>query len=226
MRTGNTVRQPHLAAMLDVAGRDVLIVGGGMVAARRAAALLDAGAAVRIVSPVVVPVLSTRHESGEVSWEARGYRRGDCDGAYLVVVASDDSAVNEQAAGEARKAGALVNDAESPRRGDLDIPAVLRRGRIQVAVASGGAGPGLAAFVRDRLSERLGPEFGRLAELAARIRERDRSAGIPAAARQESLEAALPQLLALLEAGDDAAAERLADELSGAERQAGAPAWS
>jgi precorrin-2 dehydrogenase/sirohydrochlorin ferrochelatase len=212
--------------MLDVAGRDVLIVGGGMVAARRAAALLDAGASVRIVSPALAPELNARQASGEVSWQARGYRAGDCEGAYLVVVASDDPTVNEQAVREARTAGALVNDAENPGRGDLGIPAMLRRGRIEVAVSSGGAGPGLAAFVRDRLAEHLGPELARLAELAARMRERDRAAGVGAAARQETLAVALPRLLALLEAGQDGAAEQLADELSGAQRQAEAPAWS
>lgn len=209
--------------MLDVAGRDVLIVGGGGVAARRAAALVEAGATVRVVSPDLVPALRMRHAAGELGWEARDWRAGDCAGAFMVVVATDDPAVNAAAVDEARRAGALVNDAELPERGDLSIPAVVRRGRLRAAVSSGGASPALAAFVRQRLEVELGPEFERLTELSVRMRERDRAAGLDADTREAAQSAALPRLLALLQAGRDAQAEQLADELSGG---VGEPAWS
>jgi siroheme synthase-like protein len=220
------VRPTHLAAMLDVAGRDVLIVGGGAVAARRAATLLEAGATVRVVSPTLTAALRTRHRAGEITWEARGWRPGDCRGAFLVVVASADPAVNAQAAAEARGAGALVNDAQIPGRGDLHMPALIRRGRLQVAVSSGGGSPVLATFIRDRIAGRLGPEVGRLADMAARIREQQLAAGVDGPARQAALEAALPRLLALLAAGREDDAERLATELCGAAHPAGEPAWS
>ncbi|HEY6379484.1 MAG TPA: siroheme synthase, partial [Candidatus Dormibacteraeota bacterium] len=98
--------------------------------------------------------------------------------------------------------------------------------RLQVAVSSGGGSPVLAAFIRDRIAANLGPEVGRLAALAARIRERQLAAGVDGPARQAALEAALPRLLALLESGQQAEAELLATELCDAAHPAGEPAWS
>lgn len=200
--------------MLTVADRDVLLVGGGTVAARRAGALLEAGARLRVVSPALGAALTARHEAGEIAWQARGYRAGDCRGAFLVVVATSDPAVNARAAAEALDVGALLNDAENPARGTVAIPATLRRGRLRISISSGGASPALTAFVRAHLEERLGPELEALTELAARMRDRGKAAGLGAAAREGAAADALPRLLALLEAGRAEEAVRLADELA------------
>lgn len=212
MRTETqNVRPAPLAAMLDIAGRDVLVVGGGAVAARRAATLLEAGARVRVVAPVIVPELAALHAAGGVCWEARGVVATDPAGALLVVLASDDPAANAAAAAAARAAGVLVNDAEQPERGDLQVPAVVRRGRVQVAISTGGGSPALAAFLRRHLEAILPEEIAALADLAVRLREQGRAAGLDAAERERVATELLPRLWALLGEGRAAEAAALVD---------------
>ena len=91
---------PYLLA-LRLAGRRVLIAGGGAVAARRVPALLDSGAEVVIVSPGLSPVLEDLAAAGRLRWTAREYAGGDCAGAWLVCACTDDPGVNAAVAADA-----------------------------------------------------------------------------------------------------------------------------
>ena len=84
---------PYLLG-LRLEGRRVVVVGGGAVASRRIPALLDAGADVLLVSPKVAASLEDLAAAGRIRWAARGYRPGDCAGAWLVCACTDDPAVN------------------------------------------------------------------------------------------------------------------------------------
>ena len=84
---------PYLLG-LRLEGRRVVVVGGGAVASRRVPALLDAGADVLLVSPKVAASLEDLAAAGRIRWEARGYRAGDCAGAWLVCACTDDHEVN------------------------------------------------------------------------------------------------------------------------------------
>jgi uroporphyrin-III C-methyltransferase/precorrin-2 dehydrogenase/sirohydrochlorin ferrochelatase len=74
---------PYLLG-LRLAGRRVLVVGGGAVAARRVPAMLDAGAAIELVSPEVTASLEDLASAAKITWTRRPYQAGDCDGAWLV----------------------------------------------------------------------------------------------------------------------------------------------
>src|SRR5207247_2229141 len=87
---------PYLLG-LRLEGRRVVVVGGGAVASRRVPALLDAGADVLLVSPKVAASLEDLAAAGRIRWEPRGYRPGDCDGAWLVCACTDDPAVHAAA---------------------------------------------------------------------------------------------------------------------------------
>ncbi|GAA4340398.1 hypothetical protein GCM10023178_53690 [Actinomadura luteofluorescens] len=91
---------PYLLG-LRLGGRRVLVVGGGRVAQRRVPALLDAGAEVVLVSPSVTATLERLAERGRITWHRRGYRRGDCAGAWLVQAVTDDAKVNGDVVAEA-----------------------------------------------------------------------------------------------------------------------------
>ena len=88
-------------AGLRLDGRRVVVVGGGAVASRRIPALLDAGADVQLVSPKVTASLEDLAAAGRIRWEPRGYRPGDCAGAWLVCACTDDPAVNAAVAAAA-----------------------------------------------------------------------------------------------------------------------------
>src|SRR5258707_8188297 len=91
---------PYLLG-LRLEGRRVLVVGGGAVASRRVPALLDAGADVLLVSPKVAASLEDLAAAGRIRWERRGYRPGDCAGAWLVCACTDDLEVNAAVAAAA-----------------------------------------------------------------------------------------------------------------------------
>ncbi|WP_460460010.1 precorrin-2 dehydrogenase/sirohydrochlorin ferrochelatase family protein, partial [Angustibacter peucedani] len=85
---------PHLVG-LRLRGRRVLVVGGGSVALRRVPALLEAGADVVLVAPLVLPALDDLAARGQLRWEPRPYRDADVDDAWFVLACTDDPAVNE-----------------------------------------------------------------------------------------------------------------------------------
>ncbi len=137
---------PYLLA-LRLAGRRVVVAGGGTVAARRVPALLDAGAEVAIISPEVSPVLQDLAAAGRISWAARGYTAGDCGGAWLVCACTDDSAVNAAVAAEADAAGIWCVRADDAAASRAWTPASGQAGDVRVGVLSGD--PRHSAGIRD-----------------------------------------------------------------------------
>src|SRR6266851_1007356 len=95
---------PYLLG-LRLAGRRVLVAGGGAVAARRIPVLLRAGADVLVVSPSLSPALHDLASGGQIRWERRKYQPGDCAGCWLVCACTDDPAANAAAAADAEAAG-------------------------------------------------------------------------------------------------------------------------
>ncbi|WP_460370723.1 precorrin-2 dehydrogenase/sirohydrochlorin ferrochelatase family protein, partial [Actinocorallia lasiicapitis] len=92
---------PYLLG-LRLAGRRVVVVGGGRVAQRRVPTLLAAGAAVELIAPEITPSLEDL--IGQVVWHRRGFTAGDLDGAWLVQACADDPETNERVALEAEAA--------------------------------------------------------------------------------------------------------------------------
>jgi siroheme synthase-like protein len=208
------MRPAYYPAMLDLADRDALLVGGGEIAAQKARPLLGAGVRLRIVAPALTAALQARVDAGEASWEAREVRPGDVAGAAVVVCATDQRAVNRAVFEEASAAGIPVNVVDDPELCSFIVPSVVRRGPLQVAISTGGRSPAFAKFMRLHLEQAIGEEFGVLAELAGRMRDRAREAGVGYEARDRIAADALPRLLDLLRAGRTAEAEALADELA------------
>jgi precorrin-2 dehydrogenase / sirohydrochlorin ferrochelatase len=145
---------------LDLSGRRCVVVGGGAVAGRKARKLLQARAEVVVISPEVRPEL----ESVAIEIHRRPYEEGDLEGAYLAFAATDAREVNAAVAEEAKGHGIPVNVADRPSEGDFALPSTLRRGRLQVAVSTGGASPALARGIKGELEELFGPEWAGVVE--------------------------------------------------------------
>ncbi|MFC5818410.1 uroporphyrinogen-III C-methyltransferase [Nonomuraea harbinensis] len=138
---------PYLLG-LRLSGRRVLVVGGGRVAQRRVPALLDADAEVTVVSPSVTPALDDLIAAGRVTWHARHYQVGDCDGAWLVQACTDDRPVNTAVAAEAEAKRIWCVRADDKDASAAWTPASGRVDEISVAVTAGGD-PRRAAGIRD-----------------------------------------------------------------------------
>ena len=170
--------------LIDVTDRLVVIVGGGPVAARKAAGVLEAGATrVRCVSPTFDPALPDSVERVDATYEA-----SHLDGAGLIFAATDLPAVNDAVVRDARARGILVSRADADERdpGDFTVPAKWRTGPVTLAVSAGGS-PALAAMIRDRLQSRWDVRWTRMAEVLAWVRPRLLDPAVPAALRREIL---------------------------------------
>ena len=163
---------------LDLTGRPCLVVGGGVVALRKIAGLVEAGARVTVVSPSLTPSLLKLAAEAEFHWRPREYAQGDAAGFFLVMVATDDLAVNAAAAAECRERGVLVNCADDPARCDFILPAVFRRGAVMVAVSTGGASPTMARLVREELEALLPDDIAPLTEVVAGVRRELSEGGV------------------------------------------------
>jgi uroporphyrin-III C-methyltransferase / precorrin-2 dehydrogenase / sirohydrochlorin ferrochelatase len=119
---------------LDLAGRRVVVVGGGPVAARRAAGLAEAGAHVEVVAPYVCEDL---RDDDRVALLLRDYAPGDLAGAWLVHTATGEPAVDSAVAAEAEAQGTWCVRADDAEASAAWTPAVLRRDDVTVAVTTG-----------------------------------------------------------------------------------------
>jgi uroporphyrin-III C-methyltransferase/precorrin-2 dehydrogenase/sirohydrochlorin ferrochelatase len=177
-------------AFLRLQGREVVLVGGGAVAAAKHAALVAAGARITVVAPEIVPALRA---APDTTFVERGFQAQDLDGAWYAVAAATPEVNREVlAAGLARRI--FVNAADDPPAATAFAGSVARRGPITIAVSTGGAAPALAALVREGLEALLPDDLDRWAETARDARARWRAEGVPMGERRPLLLAALNRL--------------------------------
>jgi precorrin-2 dehydrogenase/sirohydrochlorin ferrochelatase len=166
---------------LKVSGKKAVVIGGGPVAARKAASLAEAGARVTVISPELSPAFDGLAKAGAFIHEARRYRPGDLAGAFIAVAATDDSKTNIDAASEADSLGILINSANPPAAGSFIVPSSIHRGGLTVAISTGGACPALSRRLRQDIESFLAGQYGWFLEfleearsaLKARLPEED-----------------------------------------------------
>ena len=155
---------------LTLAGRRVLVVGGGKVATRRVEELIDTGARIEVVAPTTSAEIAAWAEAGRLQVARRPFEAGDLAGAWLCVAATDDPAVNRAVVVAAEGACCFVSAAGDAPASSARPMSVLRRGDLEVAVGTSGRAPGVAAWVRRQLATVVGEEYGVLVDLAAEAR--------------------------------------------------------
>ncbi|HEV8222835.1 MAG TPA: uroporphyrinogen-III C-methyltransferase, partial [Streptosporangiaceae bacterium] len=148
-----TDQVPYLLAV-GLAGRRVVIIGGGGVAARRVPGLADAGAVVTVVAPELTPALHDLAGAGRLTWLERRYQPGDCAGAWLVCACTDDPAVNAAVAAEAEASRVWCVRADDAAASRAWTPATGQAGDVRVGVLSGD--PRRSAGIRDAVVDALG----------------------------------------------------------------------
>jgi len=174
-------RTPLYPLFLKVAGRRVLVVGGGTVAERKVRELLCSSAAVTVVAPQVGREIRRLASEGTVAWRARRFRPADVDGAWLVVAATGAAAVQRSVHRAAEERRVFVIAVDDPANGSAQTPAVVVRDPYVLAISSTGEAPALTRLLRELLEQVL-PER-EWVQAARALRTRWRAAGTPMAAR-------------------------------------------
>jgi siroheme synthase-like protein len=162
---------------LLVRGRRVVVVGGGRVAARKIEPLVELGADVVVVAPTVHDEVKAMAGAGQVTLHERPFAPADLDDAWLAVTATNEPDVNAAVfrAGEERRV--FVNSADDPANCSFTLMSVVRQADVVVAIGTGGRSPALAAYLKRRLTEELGPEYATLLDLLSEARESMRAQG-------------------------------------------------
>ncbi|MCG6507725.1 bifunctional precorrin-2 dehydrogenase/sirohydrochlorin ferrochelatase, partial [Vibrio parahaemolyticus] len=154
----------YFPLFLDLTNKPVLVVGGGEVACRKIDALLRAGAKVTIVSPQIASTLQSLVDDGKCQWIQNFYTSQILTKEYLQVWATTDNPdLNHQVHKDAKNMGILVNVVDDQPYCDFITPSMIERGRVQLAISSGGASPVLIRNVRETLEAVLPQNLGLLA---------------------------------------------------------------
>lgn len=172
---------------LKLRGRRCLVVGAGKVSEGKIAGLLAAGATVRVVAPEASERITRWQKDKKIRLERRVFRPGDLDGVILVVAATDSSKVHRAIYREAQKRRVLCNIVDVPALCDFYYPAVVRRGKLQIAISTAGASPSLARRLREEMELSYGPEYGRWLRHLSEERKEVLARNMPASERLELL---------------------------------------
>ncbi|MBI3324387.1 MAG: bifunctional precorrin-2 dehydrogenase/sirohydrochlorin ferrochelatase [Candidatus Omnitrophica bacterium] len=190
----------YFPLFVELKGYPALVVGGGRVALGKVRQLRSFGARVTVAAPELVAGLARLARERKIRWRRGSSRPSDLTGARLVVAATDDQPVNEAVSRLARRRGIPVNAVDQPVLCSFIFPSVVRRGKLVIAVSTGGASPALAKWIRRDLERRYGPEFGRALAGMARARERVKR-DVPPARRKALFEKALNAYFRVLNKG-------------------------
>lgn len=159
----------------DIRDRNVLVVGGGPVAWRKAVLFMEAQARIHVGAPDLYGPLCALVESGRVRHLPGAYKESWLEGQCLVVAASGVRSVNADVARDAARRGLWVNVVDDPDLSSFHVPAIVDRSPLVVAVSSSGVAPVLARRLREKFESLLDPALAGLAELAQCYRSRIRA---------------------------------------------------
>ncbi|MEK3886726.1 precorrin-2 dehydrogenase/sirohydrochlorin ferrochelatase family protein [Bacillus sp. FSL K6-3431] len=139
--------------MLNMKNKNAVVVGGGIVAYRKIIGLLKAGANVIVISPTVHPQVEELYFNQQIHWMIKEFEQCDIDTALIVIAATNNRKLNEEIAKNC-SGTQLVNVIDNQEHSSFQVPATLTRGKLTIAVGTGGASPILAQNIRNELAER------------------------------------------------------------------------
>ncbi|OCH15279.1 MULTISPECIES: bifunctional precorrin-2 dehydrogenase/sirohydrochlorin ferrochelatase [unclassified Aliivibrio] len=158
----------YFPIFMDIQKRPVLVVGGGEVACRKIDMLLQADADITVIAPSIKPYLSRYVEQEKITYHKGFYHHSLLDNKYVQVWATtDNSELNHQVYKDAHGAGILVNVVDDTGYCDFITPSMVNRGRVQVAISSGGSSPVLIRIIREQLETQLSTKIAMLADFGA-----------------------------------------------------------
>lgn len=216
------VAMDYLPLFHKLQGRDVLLVGGGEMALRKARLLLDSGAVLRVVAPFIDAELQALVAAKQGLCLQREYLSSDLQGSCLVLATTDQPELNAAIAKQAQAQGVPVYAVGLSELSSIVFPAIVDRSPLIIAVSTAGHAPVLARLARAKIETWLPASYGRLAVLAAKFRDQVKTLLPNVQPRRVFWEDVFQgQIAEHVFAGRDQEAERLLTEkISGAQNHA------
>ncbi len=160
----------YLPLFVDLRSRKVVLIGGGVIAARKAELLIKANAELVVISPSLCSQLEEEYQQNKFIWQQENYQPNYLDDAYLVIAATDDELLNKKVFHDANARKIFVNVVDNQPLCSFIVPSIIDRSPVIVAVSSGGTAPVLARLLREKLETMLPNSLGKMAEIAGRWR--------------------------------------------------------
>ena len=165
-----------LPVSMNVRDRDCLVVGGGSVAARKAAILHSAGARIHVVAAKLCDEVRALIDKGQYQHTDRNFAEEDLLDKVLVIAATNDKATNQEVSKLAKSRYLPVNVVDNPSLCSFIMPSIIDRSPLQVAISTGGASPVLARMLRTQLESNIPNSYGKLAALVEGYRDQVKAA--------------------------------------------------
>lgn len=162
---------PYYPIYIDIEERDVVIIGGGTVCARKAETMMKYGARVTVVSPEFTEEIEQWEREGKLVLKRKHYQDADLQGANIVIASTDNQHVNEQIAADCRRRKIPVNVVDVTPLCEFIVPAIIEKGSIQIAVSTGGKSPAVARTLKEDLQRSIGPEYAEANDVLGTLRE-------------------------------------------------------
>jgi precorrin-2 dehydrogenase/sirohydrochlorin ferrochelatase len=186
-----TAALDYYPVWLSLGGKSCIVVGGGAVAERKIAGLLNANANVTVISPEITAVIAEWVDKGRLKGILACYDSQYSSEAFIVIAATNSTEVNQQVAADAIARGQLINRVDNPDQSDFIVPAVIRRGKLAIAVSTSGASPSLAGEIRDKLEQEYGEEYESYLDFLGELRLRVQQQIIEPSVRRKILKEVL-----------------------------------
>lgn len=164
--------------LVDLRGKNVLVVGGGKVAHRKIETLIEHGASVEVIARELDRPVAGLVEKGLVRYGGQEFSEDHLDRVFLVIAATSDEGLNRRVSEKAQSKGLLVNAVDQPSDCNFIVPSILRRGDLVVSVSTSGKSPAFAKKIREDLEAQFGDEFDSFLAVMGRLRERVLSLGL------------------------------------------------
>jgi precorrin-2 dehydrogenase/sirohydrochlorin ferrochelatase len=172
-RTADVKYTEYYPAFLDLWHKRVVVIGGGTLATGKIHGLLPCGPEpIVVIAPHISEFIEDQAAAGKLEWLRRPYAEGDVAGADYCFAATNDREINAAVATEARQQRVPVLAIDDVPNCDFIAPAIVRRGKLVVAISTQGRSPAMASHIRRELDRLLPPEWADLLDVAAAVRER------------------------------------------------------
>jgi precorrin-2 dehydrogenase/sirohydrochlorin ferrochelatase len=172
---------------IKIKNKPCLVVGGGKVALRKINDLVSESAQVTVIAPTILPEILESANRAAITVLHREYRPGDSKGFFLVFAATDNHHLNRSISEEIGNS-ALFNSVDEPELCNFYSGAVIKRGKLRVAVSTSGAFPALTKKIKKDLDDCIPESYERLIEVLSQFRDRIlQKEDLPEARRKEIL---------------------------------------
>jgi precorrin-2 dehydrogenase/sirohydrochlorin ferrochelatase len=161
---------PKYPIYLDLVQKRTVVIGAGTIAARKVKSLADAGARVVVIAPETDSVFESICSSGNVTLVADTYKKEYLNDAVLAIASTNDMDLNRRIYADCQSLEILCNIVDQPELCDFYVPAVIRRGPLQIAISTDGYCPAFSGHLRRKIDDWLSPQLGAFVETLEQVR--------------------------------------------------------